>query len=168
MTGVRKALLFTVSLLALAQTAKPSAKDSDGPDGQGQEATGDSFPEGHGIWVVVAHSCPYICAMDNAESDTWLGSKALISEIEIAFRGETCSHPTFARASYTLDEFFRRWRFDPGELGIEDSVVTEIRVSCEGRAWIAPGGIYILKSTDRLVTVWDGVFFELKREPGEP
>ena len=37
-------------------------------------------------------------------------------------------------------------------------------VSCNGTFRTAPGGVLIWTGADRIVTPWDGVFFELVRE----
>jgi hypothetical protein len=56
--------------------------------------------------------------------------------------------------------FWNGFRVAPSDIGINSAQVTVIEISCKGN-WVVPGSTLIVKSSDRLLTSWDGVFFEL-------
>ncbi len=145
----------------------PQGSDPSGPIDPDQitdlTGTAGGFDEGHGTWVVAGHSCPHICAMSNEEAGAWIGREVRISATAVSFADSSCPNAMYVRSSRSVDEFFRDWRVLPATLGIEQDPVVEVAVRCGGEEWVAPGSLLIVKGPGELLTVWDGVFFELRR-----
>jgi hypothetical protein len=62
----------------------------------------------------------------------------------------------------TADEFTTQYHVRPADVGLPGDAVTQITVTCPS-SWTNRGSILLVKSRDALLTMWDGVFFELER-----
>jgi hypothetical protein len=129
--------------------------------------TGEAFSPSSvfGKWKVVNHVSPGISAMTEAQADKWIGKEALYEQTKATFETETCANARYTvkvvdADNYLLDGF----KVDAKAIGIKPRKLQIIEVTCGSSDWIAPGSLLIVKSKDRLVTFWDGVFFELARE----
>ncbi len=129
----------------------------------GGGGTVPSFDAGYGTWAVVGHSCPHICAMSGEAADAWLGRAMTVSATGLSFGESSCTNVSFVRTASSAADFFRDWRVAPATLGVEQGEIEEVEVLCDGEEWIAPGSLLIVKDQNEMLTVWDGVFFELRR-----
>lgn len=117
-----------------------------------------------GEWHVVGHAAPGISAMSSEEADGWLGTVARFSGDAVRFGRWSCEAPEYAEISFTESDFREGFRISGVALGItEDRVGYDI--SCSGADWVAPGS-WIIVDGERLLTTWDGVFFEMEKAGG--
>ena len=117
-----------------------------------------------GEWQVSGHLAPGVSAMSAERSDAWRGRKAAYSAARASFNNHTCSKPTYRYSEISAAEFETQFRASPQDLGIPDGEsVRIVAVECDG-LWVAPGATLVLGGPRRVLTLWDGVFFELRRE----
>ena len=121
-----------------------------------------SHPVFHGDWRVVLFTAPGNSALAPTEAAGWIGTVATYDAHRAVFGRDTCTAPTYATRTMTPDEFAKEYHVRPSNLGLGDETVTLVTVSCPS-AWTNRGSLLIVKSDDALLTMWDGVFFELER-----
>ncbi|MCF6356125.1 MAG: hypothetical protein L3J26_13700 [Candidatus Polarisedimenticolaceae bacterium] len=63
-------------------------------------------------------------------------------------------------------DFHIDFRIHPRSLGFGEGSVETLRIHCGTGEWAAPGSFLLRTGADELFTVWDGVFFLLRREGG--
>lgn len=116
---------------------------------------------------MVGHAIPGISAMTDADAQKWHGRVFHYEANRVASGPDSCIGPeyrgSFARSDSLLGaqapEILRA-------IGLPDTtrLIAVTSVACEGTEWVAPGGLLIWAEPDRPVTMWDGVFFRLRRE----
>jgi hypothetical protein len=118
-----------------------------------------------GTWRVVGHRIPGVSAMTSAEAEAWTGRTIELSPQSAATGADACATPTYETGSAPLDSLLATdYRTAAGALGLAAGGTIEVtRVSCNGTAWPAPGGVLLHVGPNRAFTMWDGVFFELER-----
>ena len=164
----RRAVGFVAMALLLAscgsdeRTAESESASPDPSVGSGstQLATG--------TWTVVGHYIPGISAMSDTEAATHHGELVRLTEGEAASSGERCDAPTYSTRTVQADRFIAEEFRLPSESlpalqGTEE--MTVIEVSCGGSHWGAMGALLLVISPNRALAPWDGVFFDLRREP---
>lgn len=131
------------------------------------EATSEAarFPDVMGEWMIVDHRIPGISALTAAEAARWHGRRIRLGTKIATSATNTCRRPVYRYRAVPADTFLQtEFRIAPADLGLQATArlaLTEI--FCTGARWAAPGGLLIRVSEGRLYTVWDGVFFELRR-----
>ena len=121
-----------------------------------------SRPVFQGDWRVIWFTAPGISALAPTEATAWIGTVATYDKDRAAFGRESCAAPSYATRTMTPDEFAREYRVRAADLGLQGDAVTLVTVTCPS-AWTSHGSLLIVKSADVLLTMWDGVFFELER-----
>jgi hypothetical protein len=117
-----------------------------------------------GNWTVVGHVFAPINAMPPDEADGWNGSRAEFAPRRAWFRDRTCTTPGYMSWTTTGAQFERDYRISPSALGITSGDIEMVRIDCRG-PWTVPGSELIIVADDKLVTLWDGVYFLLRRAP---
>ncbi len=117
----------------------------------------------YGDWEIVAHRALGISAMSSEEAKQWVGGKASYSDSMATFTDESCDSPSYHWSSITTEQFSQSFRVSPETLGIKATSIGIVNVLCQGEDWFAPGTVLIEKNQDTFFTLWDGIFFELKR-----
>lgn len=124
-----------------------------------------SSPSPIGEWVVINHRIPGISAMTNEEAARWHGRIVHFGTKEATSRMDSCQQPVYRYYTALADSLLHdEFHNAPADLGLQPTVrlgLTE--VFCGGTRWTAMGGLLIWVAQNRLYTVWDGVFFELRR-----
>lgn len=143
--------MMVMAALMLASATGPGTGETSGP--------GIIF----GQWKIVSHLAVRISAMSDEEANHWHGKTAQYSELSAGFLEEICKTPSYSIKGVSEDDFFREFRADFKNFGIMGHAVPIVEVSCNG-LWIAPGSTLIVKSRDTIVTLWNGVFFEFRRQ----
>jgi hypothetical protein len=128
-------------------------------------ASGEPLPEEassiFGEWAVTGViGATSISAMSAEDQASWIGTQASYMENRAAFGSEAMDAPTYEPFVLSHAEFLREYNVSPETLGWESDFVTGVRIM----NWLAPGSLLFLYE-DSLVTLWDGVFFELERVP---
>ena len=121
-----------------------------------------SRPVFQGDWRVIWFTAPGISALGPTEAAGWIGTVATYDKNRAAFGRETCAAPSYATRTMTPDEFAKEYHVRAADLGLQGDAVTLVTVTCPS-AWTNRGSLLIVKSSDTLLTMWDGVFFELER-----
>lgn len=115
-----------------------------------------------GVWRVSGHKAPGISAMSSAEADAWVGEHATYETSKVMFHSARCDRPSFASRVVSARSFVEQFRIPPEDLGLSTSGVCITTIGCP-EEWTAPGSL-LLHSPHALITLWDGVFFELERD----
>jgi hypothetical protein len=117
-----------------------------------------------GRWKVVGHLSAGISSMSSAQADRWIGKEADYTRAVARFDVARCANASYDRKIVVADRYFLNgFRIRPREVGIDAEWLPIFEVKCGGGDWLSPGSLLILKSTERLLVAWDGVFFELAR-----
>jgi hypothetical protein len=114
----------------------------------------------YGKWTVerVVAATP-ISAMPAEEREAWVGKKAYYTKDRAKFGEDVLQLPEYEPFVMTDGEFAQQFSLPITDIGVKESFVSGMRVT----NWTAPGSLFFAVE-DRLVTLWDGIFFELKRE----
>ncbi|MCI3927075.1 hypothetical protein MO973_43575 [Paenibacillus sp. TRM 82003] len=130
------------------------------PDGE----TVDEAAIVYGDWVVsrAAGATP-ASTMTPEEQEAWIGISASYAPKRATFGEEVEEEPAYEPFVLTDSEFLRSYQVTLEALGLDtlspsdNGYVQGVRIV----DWLAPGSLLFVASEERLVTLWDGVFFEL-------
>jgi hypothetical protein len=114
-----------------------------------------------GRWEVIGFDMPGFHTLSAEESEALVGSEAVFSEGEARFGERGCRPPAYEERDIGLADFGIEYRVDPALLDLSDPVQV-VEVGCAA-AWTGAGSSLILRADGSLLTVWEGVFFELAR-----
>ncbi len=125
--------------------------------------TADDGPESgyFGRWEVIGFDMPGFHALSAEESQALVGTEAFFSEGEARFGDRGCRPPAYVERDVELPDFGSEYRVDPALLDLSDPIQL-VDVGCAA-AWTRPGSLLILRADGSMLTVWEGVFFELAR-----
>lgn len=120
-----------------------------------------------GEWIVTKIAgTSGIYAMSDEEMKSFIGKKAEYSQSLAAFDNEFRKNPVYKRETLSEATFFSGFRTSFENLGLKGESVTIINIyENQNNLWINPGSCLIIKDNDSMLTVWDGVFFEMTRKP---
>lgn len=120
-----------------------------------------------GEWIIVFHRMPGISAMGYDEAIQWHGRTVQLGVDAAVSTDDVCDDPDYRYQTTSADDYLATgFRITPADLGLDqvnDFGVTE--VFCGDERWDAPGALLIWFDHLTPYTVWDGVFFELRRLP---
>ena len=118
-----------------------------------------------GEWVVSKIAgTSRISAMSEAEMKSFIGKRAEYNRTLATFDGESCENPIYKKETLSETDFFSNFRTSFENLDLKGKSVTLLNVyENQKTPWINPGSYLIIKDNDTMITIWDGVFFELKR-----
>ncbi len=121
-----------------------------------------------GQWSVVAHRMPGVSAMSDADATTWDGRTITYGSAEARSGDEICARPAYRERAVRTDSLLSAgFGLTPAALGPRDSVPERLQLtemSCDGAPWSSFGGRLLRTGADRAYAVWDGVWFELRRQ----
>ena len=78
------------------------------------------------------------------------------------FGEQACADPEYEKSVLDPEAFGVAYGVTPQQLGLGEGEVTRLEVRCDG-SWDGPGATLLLDLPERMLTPWDGVFFELGR-----
>ncbi len=78
------------------------------------------------------------------------------------FRDRKCDKPGYMSWTTSRSQFEKDYQVSLGALGITNGEIDMVRIDCHGQ-WTEPGSELFIVADDKLVMLWDGVFFLLKR-----
>jgi uncharacterized membrane protein len=125
-----------------------------------------SAPDPIGEWEVVAHRIPGISAMTDKEAASWHGRTVRLGKEEASSNTEPCRPPVYHYRMVPGDSLFAAFHTSVGALQLEGTAPRRLgltEVFCGSAPWSAMGSTLIWIAENRPLTVWDGVFFELRR-----
>lgn len=122
-----------------------------------------------GRWHVTGVLCPAGCGIGQTAADAWRGRSGQYSDTLARFHDSSCRKPRYATGYWPASGSYGGARLT--ELGISADSVLVVEVRCPSAPhrgsdprWQAPGAFLVVTSRDRLLLVWQGVFFELSRD----
>jgi hypothetical protein len=126
----------------------------------------DSPADPIGTWTVTGHHMPGISAIGEDEAKARHGQTVELSAAAAVSPNDRCDSPAYATRSVPADDYLAtEYKLEPGSLqplaGREE--LRLIEVACNGAPWVGFGALLIEVNPDRVLTPWDGVFFELER-----
>jgi len=116
-----------------------------------------------GAWRVVSYRFVGVSALTPQQAGAWVGRLAVYSHPMAGFPPDTCATPGYASTFVNVADVATDYHVRPGDVGFPGARVQRIEVRCDG-GWSGPGGRLYVLGPNRLVTVWDGVFFDLARD----
>ena len=116
-----------------------------------------------GTWRIVAFRFGDGVSAGAREAKKLVGVKLRLGDTRAQSGGEVCESPTYKSKRMTEDEFNYDFRTSLNSIGILSNHVDVVNVECGGRNWIVPGATLIKAQDGQMLTIWDGVFFLLKR-----
>lgn len=96
----------------------------------------------------------------------WIGRKISYSDSEATFGDVIVKNPKYKLRRLSEDSFFSDNRISPREIGIRHQFISEIDLTDEsGRVILSPGPgtTVFVRNKGKLVTLWDGGYFEMER-----
>jgi hypothetical protein len=103
------------------------------------------------------------------DAKKYLGMEIVYSAEQFKFGGEAVEHPKYKTGRMTGEAFYDQYRAQLKELGVTRGAVSTIEVQdAKGDPVLNPGAIVIVRSANRIVTMWDGIYFEAVREGAAP
>lgn len=119
-----------------------------------------------GQWVVSKIAgTGRIYAMSEAEMQAYIGKNAEYRRTLAVFDKESCKNPIYQRKNLSEADFVADFRIPFKNLGLKETSVTVFNIyESPKNPWANPGSYLIIKNKKTLITVWDGVFFEMKRK----
>lgn len=120
-----------------------------------------------GEWTVVGHRIPGISAMSDADASAWHGRIVRFSADGARSGAASCPRPKYREREVRTDSLLTvGFGVASTALGPPDSVPARLRLTdvfCKGVPWASMGGRLLWTGADRAWTMWDGVFFDLRR-----
>lgn len=125
-----------------------------------------------GHWRVSGSSCSAQgCALTRAQADAWRGRPALYSDSLVRIGGTVCRRPRYNVAYWPSTGVYGGSRLE--DFGIRGDSALVVQVECPAKPrsepdprWQVWGAFLLVKDSDHLLVLWEGVFFELTRERG--
>jgi hypothetical protein len=120
-----------------------------------------------GAWRVKSFRFVGVSALSPREAGAWIGRLALYSHAMAGFPPDTCAGtPGYTSSVANVADVAHDYHVRPSDVGFPRALVELVEVRCGG-GWSGPGARLYVLGPNRMVTVWDGVFFDLARE-GSP
>lgn len=116
----------------------------------------------NGTWQIVAYRFGEGISVGPREAKQFLRTKIRFSADRATSGRDVCNQPGYQSERIKADEFATRFRTSLKAIGIKAKEVEVIEVQCNGSTWIVPGSLLIV-SNGQMLTLWDGVFFVLKK-----
>lgn len=116
-----------------------------------------------GHWSVIGWWAPGVSARTEAQAAAWIGTPARYEANEARFGEQACRDPAYRTRHMERAAFIDHFRAPPETLGVDDTRITLVELICR-EPGPAPGRMLILKSRLRMITLWDGIFYELARD----
>jgi hypothetical protein len=120
-----------------------------------------------GRWRIATKSYhPGQYAMDRKTEKSLHGRRLEFSDARMSNGEQKCDSPKYAYRELSEEAFFQEYRCAPRDIGLHGKVVREISVGCDAPSggWPAIGDLALIKDSKTFLTLWDGVFLEVRRE----
>jgi hypothetical protein len=116
-----------------------------------------------GAWRIVSYRFVGVSALSPGEAGAWIGRLVLYAHAMAGLPPDTCAAPGYASSVVNVADVAADYHMRLRELGFPRARVQLIEVRCDN-GWRGPGGRVYVLGANRLVTVWDGVFFDMARD----
>lgn len=116
----------------------------------------------HGTWRVTAVATPGISALSPADAARQVGAEASFDARRARFGAQTCDGPSYTRRVLSATTFADAYGVTPQQLRLDGDQVAMVDILCASGSLDA-GSSLILRPDGSMLTLWDGVFFELRK-----
>lgn len=132
-------------------------------------ATTSNAQESHerdflGTWRIVAFRFGQGVSVGARDAKKLLGMKLQFGDTRARSGRDDCAAPVYKSTRMTADEFREDFRTTLKSIGIKGDHVEVVNVDCEGSDWTVPGATLIKVQDRQLLTIWDGVYFVLRKK----
>ena len=117
-----------------------------------------------GTWQIVSFRFGKGVSVGPGDAKKLLGLKVQLGDTRAQSGSEVCDSPTYTSERMTENEFSYEFRTSLKSMGIRGNHVDVVNVDCGGSNWIVPGATLIKAQDRQMLTIWDGVFFVLKKQ----
>ncbi|NLK72974.1 MAG: hypothetical protein GX285_08160 [Clostridiales bacterium] len=116
----------------------------------------------YGEWITAdAISYAPVSAITEEEyNEKYLGKVVLYSKDKAEFENDMIENPVYQKIIVDNAKFYNEYRVRFEDLGIESGQATIVEI----KDWINPCSLLIIKDEKTMISLWDGLFFELKRK----
>jgi hypothetical protein len=145
-----RALLLVLSILAAIMT---------------RQVTPERAVFGH--WSVTGWSCPVQgCALAPAQASAFRGRRAFYSDSLVRIGGTVCRGPRYNVDYWPATGLYGGSRLKDFGIRADSALVVEVGCAPQVHSKLDPrwqvwGAFVIIKDSEHLLVVWEGVFFEL-------
>lgn len=148
-------LVLLISSCGKTDTNSPSGSASESPANSNTSADAPSY---FGEWSVqgLVGSTP----VSAAEDEKLIGMRVTYSQEKASFDKDEIMNPEYKEESITKDDFFNEYRNKLSDLGIETESVKTVSIN----NWTNPGSSFIVKDDQTMIFLWDGNYYEMKKE----
>jgi hypothetical protein len=99
------------------------------------------------------------------DAKKYLGMEIVYSADEFKFDSEVVKHPKYKTGRMAAETFYGQYRAQLKELGLTRGALTTVEVlDAKGEPVLNPGAIVFVRNSNAIVTMWDGIYFEVIRE----
>ena len=116
-----------------------------------------------GSWTVTDHVAPDGARMVESEANRVHGATATFEAKRAVVLRNTCTEPKYNTWVVGVRHFESDYGVLPTRVGIPGDSIRIFSVDCKGQ-WKVPASELIVVSNDRLLFMWDGVFFLMTRD----
>lgn len=115
----------------------------------------------HGTWTVASVIAPGVPA--GPGRGLAVGTEARFGPDDALVGAQACDEPTYTKRSLWAQTFTEAYRVTPQQLSIATEPVALVDVACAS-GHLEAGSTLILRSDGSMLTMWDGVFYELRKQ----
>jgi len=119
-----------------------------------------------GNWRIVAFRFGEGISVGPGEAKKLLRKNVQLSSMRAVFGNDICSSPVYESKRMTAEQFSQEFKTSLKSIGIRDDHVDLVNIQCSGSDWLVPGAILLKVRNGQMLTLWDGVFFVLKKQEG--
>ena len=117
-----------------------------------------------GTWRIVAFRFGEGVSVGPRDAKKLLGMRLQFGDRRAVSGRDVCATAVYKLKRMTADEFRDDFRTTLKSIGIKGDHVDVVDVECEGSDWTVPGATLLKVRKGQMLTIWDGVFFILKRQ----
>ena len=117
-----------------------------------------------GMWKIVAFRFGEGISVGPRDARKLLGVKLQFGDTRAVSGRDVCASPVYTAQRMTAVQFRDDFRTSLKSIGLKGNHVDIVNVECRGSDWIVPGATLIKVQDGQMLTIWDGVFFVLKRQ----
>ncbi len=155
-TGRDQPLRFIASQ---ATATRSGISRSSGPAG--------ALPALAGIWTIIGHHTQAVGGGGEEEPRKRHGESVRLTASAAVSPTGRCDEPVYSSRQVSADAYLTS-QFKPAREILQPlaarSEFTILDVSCNGAPWAALGGQLLAINGDRVLTLWNGVYFEMERD----
>ena len=116
-----------------------------------------------GTWQIVGSRFGDGISVGSRDAKKLLGKRIRFSVDRASLGSDRCSSAVYESRRIAKEEFVMEFKTSLRSIGIKSNHVDVLTVRCGNNHWVAPGGLLLKLPGGSMLTLWDGVFFVLKK-----